>query len=196
MEKRELKVMWNYYLGMSRVPMIWEKELEQLHRKKAIKKIYEVIDYKFNEIWYLIRDSSERSYIIKAKYGNIYAKDVMKKYRAFYDFYKISTEIINIFEKGIYPIVFKISEDNFDNLYDKSCNKSNAFFNNYYCISKNKYKAVREYRNKIEYEVFDREEDAIYWASDYSKLKEDILKNNIRPLNLFERVYEYRAEKG
>ena len=51
MEKREIEVMWNYYYGMSKATMIWEKEMEQLHNKGIIKKIYEIIDNDFNEIW-------------------------------------------------------------------------------------------------------------------------------------------------
>lgn len=196
MEKRELEVMWNYYLGMSKVTMIWEEELNDLHKTKQIRKIYEVIDDDFNEVWYLIRDIKEASYILKSKCGNLYAKDIMKKYKTDYDFYEISTEIIKIFQNGFYPIVFKVSESNFNNFYDEKSNKNNVFFNNYYCRTSNGYKAVREYRNKVEYEVFDKEDDAIYWSSDYAKTKAKITKNNIRPLNLSEMVYEYNFEKG
>lgn len=196
MEKREIEVMWSYYYGMSKVTMIWEEDLAELHKSKVIKKIYEIIDNEFDEVWYLIRDIKEKSYIIKSKRGNVYGKDIMKKYEASYDFYKVSSEIIKIYDKGLYPVVFKVTGDEFTNLYDEKSNKSNAFFNNYYCNIKNEYKAVREYRNKIEYETFDREDDAIFWCSDYSNTKEKILKNNIRPLNLNERVYIYDLKKG
>lgn len=78
MEKRELEVMWSYYYGMSKVTMIWEQEMMQLHEKGIIKKIYEIIDDEFNEVWYLIRDIKEKSYILKSKCGNEYARDIMK----------------------------------------------------------------------------------------------------------------------
>lgn len=196
MEKREYEVMWNYYLGMSKVPMIWEKELEELHISQVIRKIYEVIDNDFNEIWYLVRTNDEKSYILKSKCGNLYAKDIMQKYRELYNFYEVSTEIIKIYEKGYYPVVFKVSENDFFSFYNEKNNKSQIFFNNYYCYSKNQYKAVREFRNKVEYEIFDKEEDTVYWLSDFAISKDEILKNNIRPLNLMERVYEYRKDGG
>lgn len=196
MEKRELEVLWNYYLGMSKVKMIWEDEMDKLHESKIIKKIYEVIDNDFNEVWYLIRDIKETSYIVKSKYGNLYSKDIMKKYKTDYEFYMITTDIIKIFQNGFFPIVFKVSENNFNNFYDEKSNKTSIFFNNYYCRTQIGFKAVREYRNKVEYEVFDTEDDAILWASDYSKTKQDITKKNIRPLNLNEMVYEYKIEKG
>lgn len=196
MEKRELEVMWNYYLGMSKVRMIWDEEMENLHKSKIIKKIYEVIDNDFNEVWYLIRDIRETSYIVKSKYGNLYGKDIMKKYKQYYNFCIITTDVIKIFQNGFFPVVFKVSEDNFNNYYDEKSNKTNIFFNNYYCRCASKYKAVREFRNKVEYEVFDTEDDAILWSSDFSKTKQSIEKNNIRPLNLSEMVYEYMIEKG
>ena len=79
MEKREVEVMWSYYYGMSKVTMIFEEEMKQLHEQGIIKKIYEVVDNEFNEIWYLIRDNKEKSYIIKSKCGNVYARDVFEK---------------------------------------------------------------------------------------------------------------------
>lgn len=191
MEKREIEVMWNYYYGMSKVTMIWKEEFQQLHKKQIIKKIYEIIDNEFNEIWFLIRDIKEKSYIIKSKCGNVYAKDIMKEFKSDYNFYKIDSEIIKKFDKGLFPVVFKIQSKDYETFYNEITNTNYAFFNNYYCCINNKYKSIREYRNKIEFEVFDKEEDSIYWCSDYSKTKETILKNNIRPLNLNEMVYEY-----
>ena len=101
MEKREIEVMWNYYYGMSKATMIWEKEMEQLHNKGIIKKIYEITDNDFNEIWYLIRDNKEKSYIIKSKCGNVYARDIMLTYKNNYNFCKISSEVIKIFDKEL-----------------------------------------------------------------------------------------------
>ena len=193
MEKREIEVMWSYYFGMSKVTMIWEEDMEKLHKSKVIKKIYEVIDSDFDEIWYLIRDEKEKSYIIKSKCGNFYAKDIMKKYESEYVFFKVSTEVIKIFDKGLYPVVFKVLEKEYSSFYNDKKNINNAFFNNYYWQSGNKYKAVREYRNKVEFEVFNREDDAIYWCSNYEKTKANIMKNNIRPLNLNEMVFEYKT---
>lgn len=196
MEQREIKTMQNYYFGMSRVPMICEEKIEELHKSKVIRKIYEVFDNEFNEIWYLVKTVKGKSYIVKSKFGNLYAKDIMKNYRKYYDYYQINTEIIKIFAKGFYPVIFKVSDREFNIFYDKKNNKNNIFFNNYYCYSKNKYKAVREYRNKVEYEIFINEDDAIYWTSDYSKTKEEILKNNIRPFNLKEMVYDLKQRRG
>lgn len=192
MEKREVEVMWSYYYGMSKVTMIWEKEMVQLHNKRIIKKIYEIIDEEFNEIWYLIRDNKEKSYILKSKSGNVYAKDIMKSYESEYIFYKISPEIIKIFDKGIYPVIFKIPDNKYSSFYNEKDNINNAFFNNYYCSIGNCYKAIREYRNKVESETFNKEEDAIYWCSDFSITKELISRSNARPLNLIEMVCEYR----
>lgn len=192
MEKREIEVMWSYYYGMSKVTMIWEEEFEILDHKKIIKKIYEITDNEFNEIWYLIRDKKEKSYIVKSKCGNTYAKDIMKSYEKNYEFYKIDSSIIKIFEKGIFPIIFKLEENKYSDFYNEVTKINSAFFNNYYCFINNEYKAVREYRNKVETETFEKEDDAIYWCSDYLKTKEEIIKNNIRPLNLEEMVYEYK----
>ena len=87
----------------------------------------------------------------------------------------------------------KVLEEEYSNFYDDKKNLNNAFFNNYYWQSGNEYKAVREYRNKVEFEVFNREDDAIYWCSNYEKTKAKIMKNNIRPLNLNEMVFEYKT---
>lgn len=193
MEKREYDVLWNHYFGTGKVTMIWEKEMEQLVNAQTIKRIYEVIDNDYNEIWYLVKDNKEKSYIIKTKYGNLYAKDLMKKYEKKYIFFKISTEIIKIYDKGLYPVVFKVFDNDINNYYDESKNISYAFFNNYYWQFEDKYKAVREYRNKVEYEAFDSEIDAIYWASNFQLTKSDVLNNNIRPLNLMEMVFEYKT---
>ena len=192
MEKREIEVMWSYYYGMSKVTMIWEEEIIELHKKGIIKKIYEITDSEFNEVWYLIRDKKEKSYILKSKRGNIYARDIMHTYENDYNFYKISSEVIKIFDKGIFPIIFKVPSDKYSYFYNKNNNTNNAFFNNYYCHIENCYKATREYRNKVEVETFNKEEDAIYWCSDFSITKDFILKSNTRPLNLIEMVCEYK----
>lgn len=191
MEKREIEVMWSYYYGMSKVTMIWEQEMMQLHNKGIIKKIYEIIDNEFNEVWYLVRDIKEKSYILKSKCGNVYARDIMQVYKKNYNFYKISSEIIKIFDKGVFPIIFKVPYDKYVNFYNEKNNTNNAFFNNYYCHTQDGYKAIREYRNKVEVETFNKEDDAIYWCSDFSITKEFILKSNVRPLNLIEMVCEY-----
>ena len=91
----------------------------------------------------------------------------------------------------IYPIVFKIKEQDFGKYYDDLKNINNAFFHNYYCHINNAYKTIREYRNKVEVETFDKETDAIYWCSDFDITKEQILSNDIRPFNLNEKVYNY-----
>lgn len=189
MEHRELEVMWNYYYGMSKASMIWKEELEELHYKKMIKRIYEIIDDEFNEVWYLIRDKKEKSYILKSKCRNEYSKDFMQQYKPIY---KISSEVIKMFDKGIYPIIFKIPADIYSNFYNEEKNVNYSFFKNYYSCIQNNYKAVREYRNKVEFEVFTKEEDAIYWCSDFSITKDFILKSNTRPLNLIEMVCEYK----
>ena len=192
MEKRELEVMWSYYYGMSKVTMIWEQEMRQLHEKGIIKKIYEIIDDEFNEVWYLIRDIKEKSYILKSKCGNEYARDIMKIYKSNYNFYTISSEVIKIFDKGIFPVIFKIPSDRCIDFYNEKNNINKAFFNNYYVHSKDGYKAIREFRNKVEIETFNKEEDAIYWCSDFSITKQLILDSDVRPLNLIEMVCEYR----
>ncbi len=190
MEKRELEVMLNYYRGTSKLPLIWDNDVMELHQKKLIRKIYEVIDKEFDETWYLIRDTKEHSYIVKPKFGNTLSKDMMKKYRKKYDFNRIDTEILKKFENGFFPIVFKVSKIDFRKFYNKLDNKNNAFFNNYYCCWNVKYRAVRIYNNKVEYKTFEDEDDAIYWCSQYKKTKDDILKNKIRPTNLIDYVYE------
>lgn len=192
MEKREIEVMWSYYYGMSKVTMIWEQGMKELHDKGIIKKIYEIVDDEFNEVWYLIRDNKEKSYIIKSKCGNAYARDIMLSYKKQYNFYTINSEVIKIFDKGIFPIIFKIPSDKYKDCYDEKNNCNKFFLKNYYCNINNSYKAIREYRNKIEMETFNKEEDAIYWCSDFSITKEYILDSNTRPLNLIEMVCEYR----
>lgn len=191
MEKREIEVMWNYYYGMSKVTMIWKDEMIELDNKGIIKKIYEVVDNEFNEIWYLVRDNKEKSYIMKSKCGNVYARDIMLKYKNNYHFNTINSKVIKIFDKGIFPIIFKIPSDKYENFYNEKDNINNIFFHNYYCNIENKFKAVREYRNKVEFEIFNKEEDAIYWCSDLSITKKFIIESNVRPLNLNEMVCEY-----
>ncbi len=191
MEKREYEVLWSYYYGMGKTTMAGIETIRELDRKKVIKKIYEIIDNDYNEVWYLIRDSKEKSYILKSKCGNAYANDAMREFKNKYEFYKITTDVIKKFNDDVYPIVFKVKEQDFKKYYDETKNINNAFFRNYYCHINNAYKTIREYRNKVEVETFDKETDAIYWCSDFDITKEQILSNDIRPLNLNEKVYNY-----
>ena len=85
----------------------------------------------------------------------------------------------------------EIKEQDFCKYYDELKNINNAFFHNYYCHINNTYKTIREYRNKVEVETFDKETDAIYWCSDFDITKEQILSNDIRPFDLNEKVYNY-----
>lgn len=191
MERREYEVLWSYYYGMGKTTMAGIDTIRELDKKKVIKKIYEITDNDYNEVWYLIRDAKEKSYILKSKCGNTYANDVMKEFKAKYEFYRITTDVIKIFNNDIYPIVFKIKEQDFGKYYDELRNINNAFFHNYYCHINNTYKTIREYRNKVEVETFDKETDAIYWCSDFDITKEQILSNDIRPFDLNEKVYNY-----
>lgn len=191
MERREYEVLWSYYYGMGKTTMAGIETIRELDRKKVIKKIYEIIDNDYNEVWYLIRDAKEKSYILKAKCGNTYANDAMKEFQDKYEFYKITTDVIKKFNDDIYPIVFKIKEQDFSKYYNETKNINNAFFHNYYCHINNTYKTIREYRNKVEVETFDKETDAIYWCSDFDITREQILSNDIRPFDLNERVYNY-----
>ncbi len=191
MEKREYEVLWNYYYGMSKVEMIWNDKLKKLDDLRIIKRIYEVIDKEYEETWYLIRDTKETSYIIKSKRGNYYSKDFMKLYKNRYKFYQITTDLINMYDDSIYPIVFRLKDDTLYEFYNIDSNTNYAFFNNYYCYHNNLYIGVRIYRNKVESERFEKEEDAIYWCSNYALTKEYILSNNKRPLNIEKMVYKY-----
>lgn len=186
-----MEVLWNYYYGMGKTAMIWIDDFKLLDKENKIKRIYEVIDKDFDEVWYLVRDYNEKSYIVKSKYGNSYAIDVMKQFKDKYNFFKISTELIKIYDEEKYPIVFKVTEERYYKYYDEKNNINNAFFNNYYCYTGKIYKAVRIYRNKIENEIFNKEDDVIYWCSNFELQKEDIISNSIRPLNLKNKVYDY-----
>ena len=191
MEKREFKVLRNCYYGIGKVCSIWRNEIYLLDKKNLIRKIYEVVDDEYNEVWYLIRDINENSFIVKNKYGKEYAKNMMNCYREKYKFNKISTKLIKMFDKNIFPIIFKISSDKYLSFYNEETNKNFAFFDNYYTKINNQYKCVRIYRNKVEFETFSNEEDAIYWCSDYTISKIKIINSAVRPLNLFDKVYIY-----
>ena len=191
MEKREYEILWNYYYGLGKVTKVGIEDIRTLDKKKLIKRIYEIIDNDYNEVWYLIRDKKEKSHILKSKYGNYYANELMKEFNEKYTFFKITTDLIKMFDKNIYPIVIKVKEEDFNNFYNNEKNINNAFFNNYYSYIDNTYKSVREYRNKVETETFDKEEDAVYWCSNIELTKQQILSNNIRPFDLKEKVYNY-----
>ena len=196
MEKRELEVMLKYYVGISKVPLIWEEDMRKLHEEKIIRKIYEVVDNDCNETWYLIRDKKEKSYIVKPKFGMYFAKDMMKKYQKFYKFYTVDINIIKMFEKGIYPIVFKVNRSFFYRHYDFEKNTSSTYFNCYYFFSFGKYRVVRKYNNKVEYEIFDEELPAIAWACDFSKNKWQILTETSISPKILDNVYEFTNKKG
>ena len=191
MEKREYNILCNYYYGIGKTEIIGIEDIRILYKKNLIKKIYEIIDNDYNETWYLIKDKKEKNYIFKSKYGNSYANNIMKEFKDKYTFYKITTDLIKMYNSNIYPIVFKIEENSFYQFYDNKRNINNAFFNNYYCHANNIYKAIREYRNKVEMEIFENEEDAIYWCSDFNITKHQILNTNIRPINIKEKIYYY-----
>ena len=191
MGKREYEVLWNYYYGFGKSSIVSVDTIRSLDNHGIIKKIYEVIDNDYNETWYMIRDVKEKSYILKSKWGSLYAINIMNEFRDKYVFYKITTELIKIYDNGVYPIVFKVNNTSFSEYYDEKKNISKAFFNCYYCCINNEYKTIRKYNNKVETAIFNNEEDAIYWCSDYSITKDKILENNIRPFNLKERVYNY-----
>ena len=189
MEYREFEVMRNYYYGESKTPMIWSEEFNKLDQTNVIRKIYEIKNTKYNETWYVVRDNKEASYILKNRCGNEYAIDIMKLFKEKYDFYTINSDVIEIFDDGYFPIVFHISKEEFLSNYVPSRNMSKAFFNNYYCNDGSIYKCIREYRNKVQYEEFSNELDAIYWCYHIKLSKKSVLninKNN----DLYYCVYE------
>lgn len=196
MEKREFEVLNNYYYGISKVSIIWLDDMKLLDTQNKIKRIYEIIDNDYNEVWYLVRDYDEKSYILKSKCGSYYSVDIMKAFKTKYDFCQITTDLIKMYDAKSYPIVFKIKSEDFNYYYNQDKNINTAFFNCYYCCCNNTYKSVREYRNKVEYETFKKEEDAIYWCWNFKSTKSDILSSDIRPLDLKERVYNYEFTRG
>jgi hypothetical protein len=191
MEKRELEVMCNYHYGTGKSLSVWIDEVDKLVSNNEIKRIYQIVDKEYNDCWFLVRDKKEMSYILKTKRGNEYSIDVMNKYRNKYNFYKISTDVIELFDKGYFPIVFLVKNNKFDEYFDKEKNINNAFFRNYICLNDKFYRAVREYRNKVEYEEFIKKEDAIQWCIDYKLNKDDIIKSSIKKTNLLNYVYDY-----
>ena len=193
MEKREMEVLWNFYYGIGQVEMIWIDDVIKLVNDNFIRKIYEITDNDFSEKWYLIRTKAEKSFIIKSKYKNKYAVDIMKEFKNKYKFYEITTDVIKMYDNNIFPIVYKVYTDNY---YDFEENINKAFFNNFYFEKDKKFHAIKEYRNKVKHEIFDKEEDAIYWCSCYELSKDEILINNIRPLNLENIVYDYTLKGG
>lgn len=196
MEKREFEVLNNYYYGIGKTSIIWLDDMKLLDAQNKIKRIYEIIDNDYNETWYLVRDHDERSYILKPKCGSYYSIDIMKEFKTKYDFFQITTDLIKMYDAKKYPIVFKIKSEDFDYYYNQDKNINTAFFNCYYCCCNNVYRSVREYRNKIEYETFTKEEDAIYWCWNLKTTKSDILNSDVRPLDLKERVYNYEFTRG
>ena len=194
MDNRELEVMRNYYYGESKAIMIWNEEIELLDINNNIKKIYEIYNKEYNETWYLIRDKKDASYILKNRCGNEYARDIMKKYKNKYIFNYLTSDIIEKYDSGYYPIVFKINFDEFNELYDSSNNINNAFFNNYYAFDGERYRCIREYRNKVEIEEFLNELDAIYWCYHIKLSKKSVL-NISKNKNIFNCIYEISFER-
>lgn len=188
MEKRELEVMWNHHYGTGKAKMVWIDVVDLLDKENKIRKIYQIIDKEYNDSWFLVRDINEASYILKTKKGNEYSVEVMKKYKKKYEFYKVSTELIEIFDRNIYPIAFRLDNSRFDKYYNKEKNISSAFFRNYFTYSNGIYKVVREYRNKVEYEEFENELDALQWCVDFNSDKDNLL---IKRNNLKESIYYY-----
>lgn len=188
MELRELEVMRNFYYGRCNINLIWSSEIDKLHKSNNIRKIYEIYNIGFNEIWYLIRDVKENSYIVKNRCGNEYAKDIMKKYKKEYNFFTINSNFIEFFDTGIYPIILKVTKDNFNKMYDKEKKINNSFHNNYYCQCDRTYKAIREYRNVVEYKEFTKEKDAINWCIN-NLIINDKTNNSLKPKDVFKYVY-------
>ena len=190
-EKRDYEVLRNYYFGLGKTNIIWVDTLKEMDKKGLIKKIYEIIDNDYNESWFLVKDVNNKNYILKSKHGISYSSDVMKEFKNKYIFYKTTTDLIKLYDSNIYPIIFKINCNDFNLYYDEERNINSAFFSNYYCCCKNKYKAVREYRNKVEMAIFIKEEDAVYWCSDFNTSKKRATESNIKPVNLMKKVYIY-----
>ena len=188
MEKRELEVMWNFYYCTGVAKIVWIDFIDKLDIENKIKKIYQVIDKEYNDSWFLVIDDRDRNYLLKTRHGLEYSIVAMSKYKGKYEFYKISTDLIKIYGNGIYPIVFKLNEEQFNRYYHKEENLNSAFFNNYILYDKGIYKTVRDFRNKIEYEEFENKYDAIQWC-----ISPDLSKDNliIKKNNLENYIYDY-----
>lgn len=180
--------MWNHYYGTGKALMVWIDVIDNLDKENKIKKIYQIVDKKYNDSWFLVRDNKEMSYILKTRKGTEYSVNTMEKYKNKYNFYKISTDIIELFDRGIYPIAFKLDESNFNKYYNKEKNLNYAFFRNYFTFDNGLYKVVREYRNKVEYEEFNNELDALQWCIDFESGKDNLI---VKKHNLLDCIYTY-----
>lgn len=167
MEKRDLEVLKSHYYGFSKSKMIWIEDLEYLDNSDNIRRIYEIVDKKYDEIWYMIKDKEYKTYIMKSKRNNEYSSLLVKPYKEKYDIFQIDTKVIEMYDKGIFPIVYKVSQEKFYEYYNKILKDRNSFLNSFYCYDNdsNKYKAVKIYRNKYEYETFRDELDTIKWCN-------------------------------
>ena len=188
MLKKEYEMIYAYYYGISKMPIIWKTELDHMIKNKQIAKVYEMIDTEYNETWYYIRDIKENSYIMKSRIGRDYGYRIIEKYKNDISIYKIGAEIIHIIEKHVFPIVVKVKQSNFYKYYDINKNINNFFFNNYYCEIDNMYYGVRSYRNRVEYTSFNTELDVIKWCNNLEdsslvKKDKDLLENVYNDIN-------------
>jgi len=190
MDRKDFEILWNYYYGLGKTKIIWSEEIKELISKNKIRKVFEVIDEEFDEVWYMIKDNKDRRYIVKNKQGDIYARDIMKQYRYKYRFNKIDIEVIKLFANKFYPIVYKVNEEQFTRNYDIRKNKNYAFYNLYYTFTGNYYKGIREFRNKLEYTTFTNEEDMIMWCKEFDINKSEIKERSDKPMNLLNYVYD------
>ena len=164
--KKECEMIHAYYYGISKMRIIWEKELDAMVRKNIVRKVIEVVDEEYNEIWYYVRDINENSYIVKNRVGRNYGYRLMNKYKKKLKFYRIGTNVIQIIDNGVFPIVAKVRKEKFFEYYNKVKNISDFCFNNYYCEDNDMFFAVKSFRNKVEYKEFDNELDTVKWCND------------------------------
>ena len=167
MEKRDLEILKSHYYGFSKSKMIWIEDLETLDNSNNIRRIYEIVDKKYDEIWYMIKDKEYKTYIMKSKRNNEYSSLLVKPYKEKYDIFQIDAKVIEMYDRGIFPIIYKVSKGKFNEYYNKILKNRNPFLNSFYCYDDeyNKFKAVKIYRNKHEYETFREEIDAVRWCN-------------------------------
>lgn len=164
--KKDGEMIRAFYYGISKMKLVWKDEIEQMSNDNRIQKIYEIIDDDYQEVWYYIKDIKENAYAVKYKAGRELSSSIMKKYLKKYNFFRVGTQIINLIDNGVFPIVVKVKPDKFLEYYDKLSNRNYFFFNNYYCEENNVYRTVRAYRNKVSYKEFTNEIEAIKWCRD------------------------------
>ena len=179
MLKKECEMIHSYYYGFSKMKIIWEKELSDMVKEKRIRKVYEIIDNDYNEIWYYLRDVNENSYIIKNRVGRNYGYRLMNKYKNKLKIYRISTSIISIIDNGIFPITAKVRKEKFFEYYNKEKNTSNFCFNGYYCEDNGVYLAVKSIRNKVEYKEFSDELKTIEWCNGLINISRSVVKKDV-----------------